>query len=162
MNSVYCINILELTRLRRVPWQVVIGSMRSGIKTLSTMKLNNAEFTLQARREDIEKLRPRLEREKERRNTRKARYIAVKKGWMAGDQAWVFEAWGQTSKANLNKIQILQKRALRLIHFPNKREHAIPLFIRANILPVNMLYYKAISTLMNDIHCKTAPINLIA
>ena len=49
-------------------------------------------------------------------------------------------AWGQTSKANLNKILILQKRALCLIYFTNKREHAIPLFISANILPVDMLY----------------------
>ena len=67
-------------------------------------------------------------------------------------------AWGQTSKANLNTILILQKRALRLIYFSSKREHAIPLFIRANILPVDMLYYKGI---MHDIHCKTAPTNLI-
>ena len=68
---------------------------------------------------------------------------------------------GQTSKANLNKIVILQKRALRLIYFANKREHELPLFIRANILPVDMLYYKAIANLMHDIHCKTAPMNLI-
>ena len=47
--------------------------------------------------------------------------------------------WGQASKTNLNKILVLQKRALRLIYFINKREHAIPLFIKANILPVNML-----------------------
>ena len=70
-------------------------------------------------------------------------------------------AWGQTSEANLNQIVIVQKKALRLIYFANKREHAIPLFMRANILPVDMLYYKAISTLMHDIHSKTAPINLI-
>ena len=30
----------------------------------------------------------------------------------------------------------------------------MPLFIRANIFPVDMLFYKAISTLMYDIHCK--------
>ena len=69
-------------------------------------------------------------------------------------------AWGQTSKANLNKILILQKRALRLIYFANKREHAIPLFIRANILPVDMIYYKAISTLLHDIHCKNCTYKL--
>ena len=48
-----------------------------------------------------------------------------------------------------------------LIYFASKREHAIPLFTRANIYPVEMLYYKAISTLLHDIHCKTAPTNLI-
>ena len=51
--------------------------------------------------------------------------------------------WGQTTKTNLKRILILQKRALRLIFFANKREHAIPLFVRANIHPVDMLYYKS-------------------
>ena len=62
---------------------------------------------------------------------------------------------------SFNKILILKKRALRLIYFANKREHAIPLLIRGNILLVDMLYYKAISTLMHDIHCKTACVNLM-
>ena len=52
--------------------------------------------------------------------------------------------WGQTSKTNLKKILILQKQALRLIYFASNREHAIPLFVHANILPVDMLYYKSI------------------
>ena len=69
--------------------------------------------------------------------------------------------WGQTSKTNLNKILTLQKRALRLIYFVDNREHAIPLFLYANILPVDMLYYKSISILMYDIHRKTAPPNLL-
>ena len=54
-----------------------------------------------------------------------------------------------------------QKRALHLIFFVNKREHAIPLFISANILPVDMLYYKSMSILMHDINCKTAPSKLL-
>ena len=55
--------------------------------------------------------------------------------------------WGQTTKTNLKKrILILQKRALRLIFFINKREHAIPLFVCANILPVGMLYYKSVGS----------------
>ena len=69
--------------------------------------------------------------------------------------------WGQASKTNLNKILVLQKRALRLIYFINKREHAILLFKKANILHVNMLYYKAVSILMHDIHSKSAPPNLL-
>ena len=69
--------------------------------------------------------------------------------------------WGQTTKTNLKIILILQKRALRLIFFVNKTEHAIPLFVRANILPVDMLYYKSMSILMHDINCKTAPSKLL-
>ena len=62
-------------------------------------------------------------------------------------------AWGETSKTNLFKILILPKRTLRLIYFACKREHAITLFILANIFPVEILYNKAISTLIYDIHC---------
>ena len=69
--------------------------------------------------------------------------------------------WGQTTKTNLKRILTLQKRALRLIFLENKREHAIPLFVRANILPVDMLYYKSMSFLMHDINCKTVPSKLL-
>ena len=69
--------------------------------------------------------------------------------------------WGQTSKLNLEKILILQKRALRLIYFRNNREHAIPLFVCSNILPVDMLYFKSIASLMHDINNQSAPLNLI-
>ena len=44
--------------------------------------------------------------------------------------------WGQAVQCDLEKILILQKRALRLIFFSNNRTHAIPLFIASNILPV--------------------------
>ena len=53
--------------------------------------------------------------------------------------------WGQASQRDLEKVLILQKRALRLIFFANKRSHAIPLFIASNILPVNMLYFETVS-----------------
>ena len=69
--------------------------------------------------------------------------------------------WGQTSKLNLEKILILQKRALRLFYFRNNREHAIPLYVYSNILPVDMLYFKSIASLMHDINNQSAPLNLI-
>jgi hypothetical protein len=47
--------------------------------------------------------------------------------------------WGQASNVYLNKILILQKRALCLINFKNNKEHAIPLFSNLNILPLNIL-----------------------
>ena len=37
--------------------------------------------------------------------------------------------WGQASKIHLNKILVLQKRAMRLVKFKGNREHVIPLFI---------------------------------
>jgi hypothetical protein len=47
--------------------------------------------------------------------------------------------WGQATQANQNKILQLQKRALPLIYFKRKSEHAIPLSISSKVLPLNML-----------------------
>ena len=69
--------------------------------------------------------------------------------------------WGQPAHKYMNKILILQKRALRLIYFATSREHAVPLFIASNVLPVNMLYYKTVSTLMHDVKNNMAPPNIL-
>ena len=69
-------------------------------------------------------------------------------------------AWGQASKTHLEKILILQKRAVRLINFLTFRTHAIPYFAQSNILPITMLYFKLISTLMLDITTSSAPQNI--
>jgi len=52
---------------------------------------------------------------------------------------------------------VLQKRALRLIYFAPSDAHAIPLFIQSKILPVNMIYFDAIVSLMHDIWKTLAP-----
>ena len=56
-------------------------------------------------------------------------------------------AWGQAAKTHLNKILLLQKRALRIINFSDRRDHVIPLFIDANVLPLNFLYYQILCML---------------
>ena len=66
----------------------------------------------------------------------------------------------QTSKKQLNKLLILQKRALRFIHFANLRDHAIPLFINTNILPVNFLYYQLLAEAMFDVSNNVVPTNI--
>ena len=57
---------------------------------------------------------------------------------------------GQANKSNLNKLLMLQKRALPLMHFFDKRESAIPLFTKTNILPVNFLYLESVAIIMYD------------
>ena len=69
-------------------------------------------------------------------------------------------AWGQASQCDLKKILTLQKRALRLIFFASKRSHAIPLFVASNILPVNMLYFETVSTIMHDVSTHSTPKNI--
>ena len=66
-------------------------------------------------------------------------------------------AWGQAGKTYLNKILILQKRALRLLFFGDIRDHAIPLFLKANVLPITFLYHECVSSLMYDINDNNAP-----
>ena len=69
-------------------------------------------------------------------------------------------AWGQTSKTNWNAILIPQKRALRFIHFSYRKEHAIPLFVENKILPINIMYFERVLTLMHDVSNKTAAIHI--
>ena len=69
-------------------------------------------------------------------------------------------AWGQAAKLHLNKLLLLQKRAIRFMNFSKPRTHAVPLFISSKILPINMLYLETMSTLMYDISNNSAPQNI--
>ena len=66
-------------------------------------------------------------------------------------------SWAQAANSSLNKILILQKRALRLMYFSDRRAHAIPMFVRSAVLPLNMLYFKYSATLLHDISNIRAP-----
>lgn len=70
-------------------------------------------------------------------------------------------AWGNCPQTYLNKILVLQKRALRLIYFSKPRDHAIPFFIESNCLPLQSLFFQQLSYLMYDVHAKTAPKSLL-
>lgn len=65
-------------------------------------------------------------------------------------------SWDQSSKANLNKILVLQKRELRMTYFVHSRSHTIPLFID-NVLPLMFLYYESVSNLMYDVNNNNTP-----
>ena len=69
-------------------------------------------------------------------------------------------SWGQASQSNLEMLLLLQKRALRLINFSTKSEHAIPYFINLNIIPVHFLYVESVCCLMYDIQNKLAPVHV--
>ena len=70
-------------------------------------------------------------------------------------------AWGQAGKTYLNKILIIQKRALRLLFLADVRDHAIPLFLEANVLPITFLFHECVSSFMYDINSNNAPINML-
>ena len=44
--------------------------------------------------------------------------------------------------------------------FTSNRSHAIPFFISANILPLKMLYFETVCSLMHDISTNSAPRNI--
>ena len=69
-------------------------------------------------------------------------------------------AWGQAAKSRMEKILILQIRIVRLMNFANYNSHAVPYFISANVMPINMLYVKLSSLLMHDVHNNLIPFNL--
>lgn len=56
--------------------------------------------------------------------------------------------WGQAAPTNLEKILILQKRALRLIHIKPFRFHAVPLFKLSIVIPLDFLSFKTICLIM--------------
>ena len=60
----------------------------------------------------------------------------------------------------MNKILLLQKRVLRFIYGKEYHTHSVPLFISANILPVNMLYIKTVASLMRDLSSGSLPPNI--
>ena len=66
-----------------------------------------------------------------------------------------FVAWGQAANAHLKKIVILQKRVFRLMYFSDYKSHSAPLFACSGILPIKMLYFKLVASLLHDIenHC---------
>ena len=64
----------------------------------------------------------------------------------------------RASQSTLDKLLVLQKRAIRLINFSPKCEHAIPFFGNLNILPVQFFFYvESVSCLMHDVPNELAP-----
>ena len=74
--------------------------------------------------------------------------------------SYAIDVWGSADKCHINKILILQKRALHFIYFAKLRDHAIPIFLDAGILPISFLYYENICILMHDVRHERAPRNI--
>ena len=47
------------------------------------------------------------------------------------------------------------------ILYTDWHDHEIPLFLKANVLPITFLYYESVSTLMHDIDNDKAPANML-
>ena len=59
-------------------------------------------------------------------------------------------AWGNAAKIHRTKILTFQKRAVRLIYLGDCKSHAIPFLISSRLLPLDVLYFKAVAIMMHD------------
>ena len=66
-------------------------------------------------------------------------------------------AWGQACMSHLEKLLKLQKRVLRFIYFYDFKQHAVPLFIEAGVLPLKFYFFRITANLMYDVRHKIAP-----
>ena len=67
---------------------------------------------------------------------------------------------GTAAQVYLRKVFILQRRALRVMFFAGNRSHAIPFFVSAKVLPLNMLYFETACSLMHNISTNSVPQNI--
>lgn len=65
--------------------------------------------------------------------------------------------WNFTTETNINKIKLLQKRAIRIITSSTFREHTIPLFQNEKILPIELLLQYRIAMFMYDLKEEIIP-----
>ena len=69
-------------------------------------------------------------------------------------------AWGQAANIYLDKVVILQKRALRLMSSADSKAHSAPLFVHSRILPVTMPNYHSVSCMVYYINNYRVPSNI--
>ena len=67
-------------------------------------------------------------------------------------------AWVSAPKTYLNKILLIQKRALRLIYFTDYKQHAVPFFLKSKVFPYLLftltVFVVSCGTLLTILHLK--------
>ena len=70
-------------------------------------------------------------------------------------------SWENACKTYLDKIRVLQKRAVLLIYSANRQDRAIPLLLNAKVLPLNFSSCESVLNLMHDTDERNASINIL-
>jgi len=68
--------------------------------------------------------------------------------------------WGLASQTNIRKLQVQQKKAIRLVHKTPYNSHTPPLFRDAKVLRLQELFTLHASLLMYNLHANTLPANI--
>ena len=79
--------------------------------------------------------------------------------WVSGCHKTTYEAHG-CDVTSMSKKELMFFANVRLMFFAGNRSHAVPLFVLANVLPLNMLYFDTVCSLMHDISTNSAPQNI--
>ena len=66
-------------------------------------------------------------------------------------------AWGNTHKSLIDRLLLLQKKSLRIIHNSAFRSHTDPLFVDSRILKINDLHLFHLGQFMYNFYRKTLP-----
>ncbi len=70
------------------------------------------------------------------------------------------EIWGNTYVSNINKIMVIQKRAIRIVHYANRYTHSNPLFSRCKTIKLyDIIRYKT-GIFMYEAYHSNLPTNL--
>ena len=56
---------------------------------------------------------------------------------------------------------IVSERVIRFIFFAKQRDSAIPLFIKSNVPPVNLMYCQSVANLVHDVVNENCPKNIL-
>jgi hypothetical protein len=69
--------------------------------------------------------------------------------------------WGLTTDENLNKIEVLQKKSIRIMTFSDFNSHTNPLFINLKLLKVRDIIKSQQLKLVFEFHKNTLPTDLL-
>ena len=70
-------------------------------------------------------------------------YTAIYRSLISPHLTYGLLAWGQACKFHLEKLPKLQKLSLRFNDFSDFKQHAVPLFIEAGVLPLNFPFLRS-------------------
>ena len=64
------------------------------------------------------------------------------------------------TKTYLNKILLIQKRALRLIYFTDYKQHAVPFVLNSKVFPLSFIYFDCLCSIMWYVANNSSPENI--
>ena len=71
--------------------------------------------------------------------------------------SYCIEVWGNTFKSHLHRLEVVQKKIIRIISNSSFNAHSAPLFLDLNVLPLNKIYVSAVLIFMYKLRNNALP-----